>query len=352
MRYDKEKCPLCQQPFTEEDDVVVCPECGTPQHRSCYNEAGKCVNSHLHETGFTWEKASEEKAEVSEESVENTDEQDKEETIECPECGTEVKKSNFLCPNCGAITKPEIERQFMPQASDTVYFEGKAVNGNEFIDDENTVTVKEAVCLVQRNKDSYIKTFLKAKKENKRPKFNFAAFFFGYYWLFFRKMYKPGFAFAGINFALSLFLSSFSYTISLSPSFSAYETVLQQMMELFSSYSDASREQLMQAQAQLTEAVNVCYDALYTCFQQNLTNFIWMFVVIGIMLLVNVFIGFFANRFYLNHIKTTVPKIKQLVPSESAYYTYLYAKGGVSFLAPLLISMALRYLLGFIISFI
>ena len=29
------KCPVCQQPFTETDDIVVCPECGAPYHRAC-----------------------------------------------------------------------------------------------------------------------------------------------------------------------------------------------------------------------------------------------------------------------------------------------------------------------------
>ena len=37
------KCSLCGKPFTDGDGVVVCPECGAPFHRACYEKKGKCV---------------------------------------------------------------------------------------------------------------------------------------------------------------------------------------------------------------------------------------------------------------------------------------------------------------------
>ena len=42
-RYTGEKCLICSQDFKEDDDVVVCPECGTPYHKDCYKEKGSCV---------------------------------------------------------------------------------------------------------------------------------------------------------------------------------------------------------------------------------------------------------------------------------------------------------------------
>ena len=33
--YINEKCISCGKEFTKDDDVVVCPECGTPYHRGC-----------------------------------------------------------------------------------------------------------------------------------------------------------------------------------------------------------------------------------------------------------------------------------------------------------------------------
>ena len=53
---DYEGCPcrICGKEFTASDDIVVCPDCGTPYHRSCWKEAGACTNTELHETGGSW----------------------------------------------------------------------------------------------------------------------------------------------------------------------------------------------------------------------------------------------------------------------------------------------------------
>ena len=48
------KCPVCRGIFQENDNVVVCPICGTPHHRSCYAEENKCGLESLHSDGFVW----------------------------------------------------------------------------------------------------------------------------------------------------------------------------------------------------------------------------------------------------------------------------------------------------------
>ena len=54
MRYIGEQCPVCQKEFTAEDDIVVCPECGTPHHRDCYMLGNRCANEELHAAGEKW----------------------------------------------------------------------------------------------------------------------------------------------------------------------------------------------------------------------------------------------------------------------------------------------------------
>lgn len=49
------QCLVCQNTFQKDDDVVVCPDCGTPYHRSCYNAKGHCINTALHENGGSWQ---------------------------------------------------------------------------------------------------------------------------------------------------------------------------------------------------------------------------------------------------------------------------------------------------------
>lgn len=53
-RFFGKLCPVCRSPFGENDDIVVCPDCGTPHHRACYIRLGKCAVAQHHESGFEW----------------------------------------------------------------------------------------------------------------------------------------------------------------------------------------------------------------------------------------------------------------------------------------------------------
>mgnify|MGYP000169958290 CR=1 FL=1 len=33
-------CEGCGKPLTLQDDIVVCPDCGAPYHRTCYEKNG------------------------------------------------------------------------------------------------------------------------------------------------------------------------------------------------------------------------------------------------------------------------------------------------------------------------
>ena len=37
--YKGNTCPVCKQKFKEADDIVVCPDCGTPYHRECWKRS-------------------------------------------------------------------------------------------------------------------------------------------------------------------------------------------------------------------------------------------------------------------------------------------------------------------------
>lgn len=54
-RFENKLCPVCRKPFKADDDIVVCPVCGTPHHRACYNEKGGCGVEDAHASGFVWE---------------------------------------------------------------------------------------------------------------------------------------------------------------------------------------------------------------------------------------------------------------------------------------------------------
>ncbi|MBQ8170600.1 MAG: hypothetical protein IJZ95_01295 [Oscillospiraceae bacterium] len=54
-RFTHKLCPVCRKHFSDADDVVVCPECGTPHHRTCYKELGRCGLEKYHADGFVWD---------------------------------------------------------------------------------------------------------------------------------------------------------------------------------------------------------------------------------------------------------------------------------------------------------
>lgn len=53
-RFENKLCPVCRSRFNDKAEVVVCPVCGTPHHRACYNINGKCALEELHEKGWSW----------------------------------------------------------------------------------------------------------------------------------------------------------------------------------------------------------------------------------------------------------------------------------------------------------
>ncbi|MGN1111716.1 MAG: RING finger protein, partial [Acutalibacteraceae bacterium] len=82
MEYKDKRCPVCGVPFDDNDDIVVCPECGTPQHRVCYERLGKCANAEKHGADFSWDKEEEQDLSI------------------CPSCGAKNPKDAMFCSAC------------------------------------------------------------------------------------------------------------------------------------------------------------------------------------------------------------------------------------------------------------
>ena len=55
-RYTGNHCPVCEQAFTDEDDIVVCPDCGhtLPPGLLAKKLAYGCTKSE-HAAGFEWQ---------------------------------------------------------------------------------------------------------------------------------------------------------------------------------------------------------------------------------------------------------------------------------------------------------
>ncbi|MBQ2823576.1 MAG: hypothetical protein IJF18_03270 [Oscillospiraceae bacterium] len=90
-KYTGTRCIVCSEKFTDEDDIVVCPECGTPYHRDCYKKEGRCVNGALHDVKGTWKPTYDVGDSLAEE---------KEDTV-CLSCGCKNPPDSLFCDNCG-----------------------------------------------------------------------------------------------------------------------------------------------------------------------------------------------------------------------------------------------------------
>lgn len=193
MNYYNQKCSHCNKIFTKDDDIVVCPVCGTPQHRECYDEHNRCINHDKHTEGYEWA--------PDQHSNSNQQAQADDSNVICSNCGTENSSDSFFCKHCSlplnASTNSDNNgfnqgsgQNKMPFGATpfmTSPFEG--FNDNDEI--AENVKLKDAKAYVKTNNMFYSFIF-KRIHDFDRSRFNFAAFFFSGGWFLYRKQYLIG----------------------------------------------------------------------------------------------------------------------------------------------------------------
>ena len=196
QNYINEKCPICGKEFTQSDDIVVCPDCGTPHHRECYKQLGHCANEEKHGS-FEW-------SESLSAAVPNTaapqDIPDSEEETVCPYCGTKNPPAGRYCANCGA---PLIKAEERPSPEAFMRERQKAFENIFAEEDFDGVGPKEAALYVKTGIEYFLVRFAMFTKGRKFDT-NFSAFIFSYFYLFYRKMYALGAAVLAATLILSV----------------------------------------------------------------------------------------------------------------------------------------------------
>lgn len=213
MNYTGKLCDGCRQPLENGDDIVVCPICGTPQHRSCYEKNNKCVNEYLHSTDFTWTDPEEEQRK-------------KEEELKAQQAEQQPQ------PSDQPVFAPAT-----PQSMESVFLRGVLYDPK---DDIGGATVGEAADFIQNSAPRYIRKFMKQKKSGRKLSWNWAAFFFAPYWFFYRKLYKAGAVFLALSVALSL--ATVSLTENLYGVYEKMVTVQEELSELVKGKEDLNDE--------------------------------------------------------------------------------------------------------------
>ena len=138
--------------------------------------------------------------------------------------------------------------------------------------------------------------------DKKKITFNWAAFFFSPYWLFFRKLWKAGLIFMGLMLAVAL-----PFTSKVEAFTTAYQA-----------YSEAI---YTSSQADITAALQNAASAM-----------IPILPMLGIQFAMHIIAGFIANPLYKRSVVAKVKKLRAEFPDDRAFEAATMRKGGTSIL--------------------
>lgn len=97
---NKTFCPVCEKQITENENVKICPSCGTTYHQTCWENNNGCV----------FPDCSEHNSKTPENNYcpPLTNQQ----LNFCPNCGTKIENGQLFCPKCGQklTTEPSFEQ--------------------------------------------------------------------------------------------------------------------------------------------------------------------------------------------------------------------------------------------------
>lgn len=315
MKYNGLPCPKCGRIMNDDDDIVVCPECATPQHRSCWLEDGHCVNAEKHSSGYVWTPNG-----TTASSSAQADGEDTAQSKTCVICGSENPADALHCGNCGALFQadegPKACRACgqindsdalhckycgMPlgQVPLNPYLVGTGIDENEKIGD---IEAGEAAYYVRAAAPRYIPKFRKIAS-GKKISFNWAAFFFSPYWFFYRKIYKAGIIFMLLFAAVSLALTG----------------PVNEYMDAVDSFYSA---------AESSETTDEQFEALYQDLAEATGKTVP--IIAGVSLLLRLACGFGANHIYYRKMKKDHAFAYERLPAEANRKMQFARLGGTS----------------------
>lgn len=202
----KNKCQICGGYLFEDDDVVICPVCGAPHHKDCWDSVGHCGVADDHGTDRQYDKLKKAEEERASQNPEGTEEGRK-----CNFCGRVSKTQGAeFCPYCGqpyngnGVNHPGRPPFIMQDGVIKIDPYGGLPKDSK-IEGE---TVKDIATFTGNNSARYIHKFKDLNKGNKKS-WNWLAFLFPSAWCFSRKMYVNGLLYLVLSVASGLCTDTF-----------------------------------------------------------------------------------------------------------------------------------------------
>ncbi len=355
------QCPVCGKSFGKDDDIVVCPECGAPYHRECYQKAGHCIYEEKHGTPEAWQPP----ASAAKDAEEKR----------CPRCGKPNAPGALFCDHCGmSLTgeppigpqnnygqfnsrygappsptdfpnsqqppmgntwgaygqpqqnRPEGGNPQQPFQGPPIPFLFDPLGGVPADEKINGVPAGDVAKFVQANTSYYLPVFANQQKYGRR-RFNFCAFLCTGGWMLYRKQYKLGAILTAVMAAI--------YLVSLYCSTVTSDMILQLM-------SQAGMDS-NQAALYLTFNAEQFWQLL---FQEPPDRVALVFLPLAlrvVQLVIMVVVGFKANRVYMNFCTKKVQAVYQGFPEPSDRELQLRSRGGVN--TPLAVCLMIAYMM-------
>lgn len=300
MRFEDIKCDGCGRTFEKNDDIVVCPVCGTPQHRECWEKAEGCINKDKHAESFEWKMPETKKAKLM-----PPPEKAKSETEPTPSMvfdeniGRDVPDFNYIVESRVQSLAPGISEE----------------QRKEQLCGHN---LSDVIAFIGNNASSYVNKFRK-KEHARKNTFNFGAFFFCPIWFFFRRLYKEGIIYLALTLCLTMLMAG--------PS-ESYMTLLDSIMA-------SGMENITEAQ----------YNELMTASAP-----IMLYGILNIV--IKLIAGLTGDRMYYRYCRdslTQINELKRTADNTELLHFYL-KKSSTAFLATLIAMTAYYFLPGLLMS--
>lgn len=193
MLMSEKHCAYCKSILFDDDDVVVCPECGAPHHRACYDKLGHCAEQEHH-----GEPAEIQPADTAQEPGERDippEGINRNRTGHtCKNCGMISTSDTLFCPYCGnKFDEDEVEppHQRMPLGVGNMRVD--PLGGVDPKAQIDGVDAEDIALYVRVNTGRYVPLFEHMHKNKRKVHWNWAAFLLPQPWLLLRKCYLAGF---------------------------------------------------------------------------------------------------------------------------------------------------------------
>ncbi len=209
--YEDLSCPVCNQSFTAEDDIVVCPQCGLPHHRACWKKIGKCFEDDNHGTPNQWHR-DRNTAASPKEAKDDVPMRNK----TCSHCGAMNIEYAEFCDTCGhALGDTDWQSgptsQEQPPVREYSPFNWQPDSYSPYPERIQGIPTNELIAVVGNNSHYYIPRFAQIDRGTSGG-WNWAAFLLGPFWLFYRKQFGLGWLYFAV-----MMLSNIPFAVLYAP---------------------------------------------------------------------------------------------------------------------------------------